>query len=243
MASAAHYQAVLQKVDPLAPAVKALHFALSGCERFDFVPGQFVTLIVPFAELGDQEPGKRSYSLASFADGQPRVELAVTRVDTGVVSRWLHGLSVGARVQAVGPYGLFTLDRPPDADLCFVATGTGIAPFRPMLRRVFEIGTRRRVTLVFGCRHEEDILYRAEFEALERAHENFRFIPTLSRGAADWTGGRGHVQEHVERDFIAPRLTDTEFYICGLKKMVDDVRQRLKRQGWDRKKLHQERYD
>lgn len=235
------FEAVLTRVEVLSPQVKAFHLRLEGLESFHFVPGQFITLKFPLPELGEEN--KRSYSIASFAQGQPRIELAVTRVDTGSVSKWLHSCVLGTRLPGSGPYGVFTLEAPPEASSCFVATGTGITPIRPMLHRVFDMGTTHPVTLVFGCRHVEDILYREEFEAMAREHKNFQFIPTLSQPNGTWTGSRGYVQELVESLFVSGRHTDTEFFVCGLTKMVEDIRLRLKHGGWDRKKVHRELYD
>lgn len=235
------FVAMLERVREIAPTVKSFHFRLDGLDVFDFIPGQFVTLLFPLPELGAEN--KRSYSIASYPDGQPRIELAVTRVDTGVASKWLHDREPGAAIPGSGPYGFFVLDQPPNADLCFVATGTGITPIRPMLRRVFEIGTPHSVTLLFGCRHPGDILYRAEFEALAQQHPNFHFVPTLSQPDSAWSGRTGYVQTHIERDFIASTRTDTQFFVCGLKKMVEDVRGKLRAAGWDRKAIHRELYD
>lgn len=241
MLEARPYVATVIAAERLSPSVRSLRFELSDCPRFDFSPGQFVSLVVPLPELG--QDNVRSYSVASYPDGSNLIEIAVTHVRDGLGSTWLHELAPGTRVDLSGPYGFFTLDRPPGAPACFVATGTGITPIRPMLRRLFEVGTEHEATLIFGVRHEPDILYRAEFEALAGRHPNFRFVPTLSQPPPSWTGAAGRVQAHVERLLIEPRRTDVDVYLCGLRRMVDDVRARLKAAGWDRKKLHQERYD
>ena len=78
---------------------------------------------------------------------------------------------------------------PSDVDL-FVATGTGIAPIRSMLQHVFSLGTERRLTLLFGARYASGLLYRKEFERLASEHQNFVFLPTLSRPDDIWSGRR-----------------------------------------------------
>jgi CDP-4-dehydro-6-deoxyglucose reductase len=99
----------------------------------------------------------------------------------------------------------------------------------------------RRLTLIFGVRYEHSLLYREEFEELERKHPNFRFWPTLSRPEASWTGKTGHVQSHLAAAIGDRR--DVDVYICGLKAMVDDVRAQLKGMGFDRKQIIYEKYD
>ena len=241
MLSARPYVATLVEAERLSPSVRSLCFLLADCDRFDFLPGQFISLVVPLPELG--QDNVRSYSLASYPDGSNRIEIAVTHVRGGPGSTWLHELAPGTCVDLSGPYGFFTLEQPRPAPACFVATGTGITPIRPMLRRMFELGTDHEATLVFGVRHEGDILYRAEFEDLAGRHANFRFVPTLTQPPPPWNGAAGRVQAHVDRLLIEAKRCDVDVYICGLRRMVDDVRARLKMAGWDRKKLHQERYD
>jgi NAD(P)H-flavin reductase len=139
-----------------------------------------------------------------------------------------------------GPFGTF-LFRDPPSDSLLIATGTGIAPFRAMLQARLASNPSQQITLLFGVRHEEGLLYRAEFEALARQHSNFRFWPTLTRPTPDWKGRTGRVQQHLN-EAIGPRR-DIDVYICGLHQMVDEVRAQLRSMGFDRKKMIYEKYD
>jgi CDP-4-dehydro-6-deoxyglucose reductase len=98
-----------------------------------------------------------------------------------------------------------------------------------------------KFTLIFGVRYEHRLLYRAEFEAMAGAHVNFRFWPTLSRPDPGWTGRTGHVQKHLA-EAVGDRR-DLDVFVCGLKAMVDDVRALLKSRGFDRRRIHYEKYD
>jgi CDP-4-dehydro-6-deoxyglucose reductase len=158
----------------------------------------------------------------------------------GTFSPHLFGLNPGDLIPMQPPLGYFTL-RDPLSDSIFVATGTGIAPFRSMFqdRRLWESACA--VTLVFGARYEHGLLYRDEFEALEREHPNFSFRPVLSRPDENWRGRKGHVQPHVLEAIGARR--DIDVYTCGLKAMVDDVRRTLKSLGFERRRIIYEKYD
>lgn len=232
-------QARLLDYRELAPDIRHFVFEVPGAEAFRFVPGQFVSL------SGAIEGKKitRAYSLASRPNGN-RFELCLNRLEDGLFSPYLFSLEPGAEVEMREPLGHFVLRRNP-VDCVFVATGTGIAPFRGMLQDHFPPGKpaadARHITLIFGVRYEANILYRDEFEKLEREHSEFRFWPTLSRGGENWTGRRGHVQEHLFEALGDRR--DLEIYICGLKAMVDDVRAKLKAAGFDRKQIIYEKYD
>jgi CDP-4-dehydro-6-deoxyglucose reductase len=137
------------------------------------------------------------------------------------------------------PLGLFVLRRPP-RDSIFIATGTGIAPFRSIVQAHVNESSPA-FTLLFGVRYESHLLYREEFEEIARRYPQFRFWPTLSRPDAAWKGRQGHVQAHLTEALGERR--DVDFYLCGLREMVDDVRGVLKAQGFDRKQIFYEKYD
>jgi len=106
--------------------------------------------------------------------------------------------------------------------------------------------THLDVTLLYGVRYEEGLLYREEFERLAAEYEKFRFLPTVTRPTSAWQGKTGRVQTHID-EALALRVPDdaltTDVYICGLKEMVDDVRRELKQRGFDRKQIIFEKYD
>jgi NAD(P)H-flavin reductase len=228
-------QARLVESRVIAPDVRHFTFDVPEVEQLPYLPGQFVSFTRDF----DGKNVTRAYSTASAANGN-RFELCLNRVQDGIFSPWLFTLEPGGTVDMKGPLGYFTWKHPM-ADSILVATGTGIAPFRGMLQAYLEAGGNHSVCLVYGVRHEASLLYREEFQAMERAHPNFRFIPTLSRPEETWTGARGHVQSHVLEALGDHR--DVVIYICGLKLMVDDMRARLKELGLDRKRIVFEKYD
>jgi ferredoxin-NADP reductase len=134
--------------------------------------------------------------------------------------------------------------RPPLRDTIFIATGTGIAPFRSMLHWLLADELRhqgKNFWLVFGNRTEKDIYYHDEFLRLSEQCANFHYLPTLSRGAPDWVGLRGYVQEHVPA--VVQGRTGMHAYICGLDKMIKANRELLKSLDWDRKSILYEKYD
>ena len=159
------------------------------------------------------------------------------------MSNFLCDLQEGDVISCQGPFGDFIL-RPPMRDTIFIATGTGIAPFRSMLHWLLADHARhegKQLWLVFGNRTEQDIYYHDEFLQFAREHQNFHYLPTLSRGAPDWQDLRGYVQEHVPQ--IAQGRQDMHAYICGLDKMIKANRELLKSLGWDRKDIRYEKYD
>ncbi len=211
---------------------------------FEFKPGQFVSFT---AEIGGK-PITRAYSLASAPGREEpdnRFELYLNLAPDGLFSHRLFAMSPGDTVQMRPPLGTFVLRQPP-RDSVFIATGTGIAPFRSIVQAHLNASSPR-FTLLFGARYESHLMYRAEFEDLAARFGQFRFWPVLSRPESrgltkpGWTGRTGHVQAHLEEALDGRR--DVDVYLCGLKLMVDDVRARLKAAGFDRKQIFYEKYD
>jgi CDP-4-dehydro-6-deoxyglucose reductase len=219
----------------LAPGIRHFEFEIPGMERFGFVPGQFLSLTSEIA--GD--PITRAYSIASPPEGN-RFALCLNEVEEGRYSPHLFSLKPGDEVDCKGPYGGFVLRRPL-SDSILVATGTGIAPFRSMLRDRLPHEKERRFTLIFGGRYEHSLLYRTEWEAMAAERSNFEFRPALTRPEPAWTGRTGRIQAHV-LEALGDRR-DVDVYICGLKEMVNDLRAKLKETGLDRKRIVYERYD
>ena len=218
----------------LAPLVRHFEFEAADVDRFEFTPGQFVSLKEKFE-------GKeiiRPYSIASAQQGK-RFALCLNLVEQGIFSPHLFSLREGDEVEISPPLGYFTL-RNRDRDILLIATGTGVAPFRSMLlSHLHELETR--VTLLFGTRYEQTLLYGNEFEDLQTRHPHFRFGPTVTRPSPEWKGRTGRVQSHLDEALQANSAVDV--YLCGLKEMVDDVRASLKQRGFDRKQIIFEKYD
>lgn len=200
-----------------------------------FVPGQFLSVT---ATIGEDEI-TRAYSIVSTPGGNG-FALCANLVQEGRLSPWLFSLPPGAEIDFKGPYGAFILRRPV-SDSIFVATGTGIAPFRSMLFSHLDANPDRRFTLIFGVRYEKGLLYDDELTALAETHPNFDYRPTLTRPPEHWAGRTGRVQQHT-LEALGDRR-DVDVYICGLREMVDDMRSKLKEIGLDRKRLIYEKYD
>jgi CDP-4-dehydro-6-deoxyglucose reductase len=240
------FDARLVRCRRLTPGVRELVFERLDGQPMRFEPGQWVNALLPIART-QVEDVKRSYSIASPPDGSSRFELAVTRVPGGPGSTWLHEAEPGVVLPFVGPQGFFTRPAAGGPPSLMIATGTGITPMRSMVRAAVAAGSRAPMWILLGVRHEEDILYRDELQALSREHPFVRFETTLSRPRASWTGRRGWVQAHVRElwDALAAASdAPPHAYVCGLERMVGSVRDLLRKDmGLPRQQVHSERYD
>jgi ferredoxin-NADP reductase len=200
-----------------------------------FVPGQFLSVTAPIGE----DDITRAYSIVSPPDGN-RFALCANLVEEGYLTPFLFSLKTGDEIDFKGPYGAFILRRPV-SDSIFVATGTGIAPFRSILLSQLGAHADHRFTLIFGVRHEYGLLYHDELNELAKAHPNFEYRPTVTRPTEHWNGRVGRVQQPAIEALGDRR--DVDVYICGLREMVDDMRGKLKEIGLDRKRIIYEKYD
>lgn len=233
----------LARARMLSPDVRELGFERVDGAPLEFAPGQWLSLVLSLPE-GE---GRRSYSIASPPDGSATIAIAVTKVEGGPGSGFLHAMPEGAVLRAIGPHGFFTRPRGTRHPSLFVGTGTGVTPLRSMILDALADGDDSPMTLLFGVRRPEDRLYHEELDALAAAHPNLRVAYSLSKPPPSWTGRTGYVQTHVEelwRELEAKGAGAPHAYICGLERMVGSVRDLL-RKGLlvERKQVHSERYD
>jgi ferredoxin--NADP+ reductase len=217
-----------------------------------YLPGQSVGIVPPGIDARTGKPHKhRLFSVASDSDGDygdgQTLSLVIVRhfwdnTQTGerdipgVCSNYLCDIPVGAEVKITGPTGKrFLLPEPLDGrDLIFMATSTGIAPYRAMLKRLFHKNNYPgRVWLYFGTQYEDLLLYNDEFLALT-SRSNFRYITATSRETQNpfpdtvpTPGNRMYVQSRLweNREEMAESLRkpDTLLYVCGIKGMDKGV--------------------
>ena len=230
------YDATVTKIVSLTDTVK--HFVLTYGPEADtnFIAGQFMMVHLE----KDGKPHKKPYSIASSPSLPKSLELCIKLVDGGYVSTWFFGLKEGDVIHTSLPYGVFILREPWQNDLIFVGTGTGVAPLRGMIQRLYEQGCIKDIWLIFGNRYETDVLYENEWRELEKKHKNFHFIPTVSRGK-NWKGETAYVQDIVKKTF-AGRTEGLDFYGCGLVPMCQQLKAALLEMNIPRERIHFEQF-
>jgi len=179
-------------------------------DDFEYLAGQYVGL--------RYRGNSRAYSLAS-SPTRDNVEICVRRVPGGRLSPTLCAdLSVGDEVTLRGPRGDLVLDSPSERDLVFLATGTGVAPFKGMIDYCFDSGEdvvdgrERDVWLFLGAAWADDLPYHGAFREYARERDNFHYVPCLSRESylSDWAGETDYVQhallKHVDDTAVTAGL-------------------------------------
>ena len=231
--------------------VRHLKFDLTG-GNLTYVEGQSIG-IIPEGTDDKGKPHKlRLYSIASTRHGDDvddkTVSLCVRQLEYkhpqtgemvyGVCSTYLTQLQPGADVKITGPVGKeMLLPANPEANVIMMATGTGIAPFRAYLWRMFKDNERAAnpdyqfkgfAWLIFGIPTTPNVLYMQELEELQAKYpDNFRVTYAISREQQNAEGGRMYIQhrvaEHADEIWNMVKDEKTHTYICGLKGMEDGI--------------------
>ena len=231
--------------------VRHIKFDISAGD-LRYLEGQSIGIIPDGTDENGKPHKLRLYSIASTRHGDDlddkSVSLCVRQLvynhpETGeevqgVCSTFLCHMQPGADVQITGPVGKeMLLPEDPDAKVIMMATGTGIAPFRAYLWRMFKEAERKAnpdykfnglAWLIFGIPVSANILYREELEAMAKEFpENFRLTYAISREQKNAEGGKMYIQdrvaEHADELWKLIQEEKTHVYICGLKGMEDGI--------------------
>lgn len=219
------YHALVRKVTLAGDTTRQIELESADGHNFHFQAGQHILLRVA---LG-QQAGTAAFSIASRPQTNGRFDLCIQIEPKDEKYPWFSTLVPGTRIEFSGPFGSFKLRHPPDPYSVFIATGTGIAPLRAMLQQLFHQHPGAAAALFYGARHEEEILYRTEFEKMARTQQGFQFAPTLSQPGAGWTGLTGYVQQHLRHGLA--NKSGVHAYVCGAPRTVDSVRRHLRDLG------------
>jgi ferredoxin--NADP+ reductase len=235
--------------------VRHLTFDISGGD-LRYLEGQSIGIIPPGTDKNGKPEKLRLYSIASTRHGDrvddKTVSLCVRQLEYkhpetgemiyGVCSTHLCNIEVGSEVKITGPVGKeMLLPEDTDANVIMFATGTGIAPFRAYLWRMFKKNEQEAnpdykfkglAWLVFGIPTTPNVLYKEELEEMQTQYpDNFRLTYAISREQKNPEGGRMYIQdrvaEHAQDLWKLIQKENTHTYICGLKGMEGGIDEAL----------------
>jgi ferredoxin-NADP reductase len=235
----AAYEATIECIFAHTPDTRSFFLRLPDGRCLSFKPGQFISLLLPVAG----ETLIRPYSIASSPEEGNLLEICLNLVPGGPGSHYLFARGLGEVLRFTGPWGTFVLDQPPETACVFIADGAGIAPIRPMIRCALASEQRSPLHLLYNAPREGDLLYRQEWEAYARDYRRFTFEPLLSDPLSGWSGLCGPLMEYVERRYVNQDSDRSRhFYICGVGQQVTQLRDLLRRAGYQRRAVQYEKW-
>lgn len=205
-------------------------------EKAPFYAGQYFSF-----KIADKV--NRSYSIAS-APNDENIEFLVELIPNGVGSTFVKNLKVGDSFDALGSLGFLTLEKfniqDLETPLIFIGTGTGIVPLRSMIRHLLlEKKSTRKIDLYFGLRFDNHAYWFEEFAKLASSHSNFTFTPVISKPTENWGGEVGHCQDLLLKK---PVDSSADIYLCGSNRSVDGISSDLIAAGYQKEKIHFEKF-
>ncbi len=211
----------IAELEKLAPDVMRVKLRLPPSTNFSFIPGQYIDVI-------GVNGVRRSYSLANASCPEKLLELHIRAVHGGAMSGyWFNHAKPNDLLRLNGPLGTFFLREVKNADIYFLATGTGIAPVKAMLESLIHIpdGCQpRTLTVLWGGRRPED--FYIDIAAIPGKHY---FIPVISRPIQGWAGAKGYVQDVLQK--TVRDLRNAAIYACGSDNMIHDAKKTMSNAG------------
>ncbi|MFD2245684.1 ferredoxin--NADP reductase [Pontibacter ruber] len=206
-----------------------IHFEHPEKQTIPYKPGQFLTLILPI----EGKEIRRSYSLSS-SPNDTRLSVTVKRVSGGVMSNYLlENVKVGDEIKVMEPLGNFCLecDAAKQRDVVLLGAGSGITPLMSILKTVLQQEPGSRVTLLYGNRNEDTVIFKEQLQQLQQANPDrlkVEYIYSQPNQACDHRGrmNQSIVLKILERLKIA-KSADALYYMCGPEGMMEEVRRAL----------------
>jgi len=214
------FQATVERITDLNYDTREIRLSLPEGQKIHFKAGQYVHFTAP-AYGENPEPVYRAYSISSSPSDTRAVEIIIRLVPGGICTTYMFEiLKEGDTVSINGPYGEFYL-RDADADIIFIAGGSGIAPIKSILHEMKENQNPRKAMFFYGVNTVKDLYHVETMRRLEKDLPNFTYIPSIAKTVMDdvWQGETGLVTEVIGKylkggDRVAG-------YLCGSPGMID----------------------
>ncbi|MGV8871302.1 MAG: 2Fe-2S iron-sulfur cluster-binding protein [Rhodococcus sp. (in: high G+C Gram-positive bacteria)] len=211
---------------------KSIVFCLDESQRsrFDYRPGQFLTVRIP----SDRGAVARCYSLSSSPHTDSDLKITVKRTEDGYGSNWLcDNATEGTTVDVLEPSGTFT-PTSFDGNFLLIAGGSGITPVMSIVKSVLKEGLGT-VTLLYANRDEMSVVFADELSALVATHPDR--ITVLH-----WLQSVQGLPTSASLDgMVAGRAIDSVF-VCGPKPFMKAVRETAFWRALPRSAVHIERF-
>jgi CDP-4-dehydro-6-deoxyglucose reductase, E3 len=232
---ASEFSCTVRALRMLTPTVFELTF--NTAQPLEFKAGQFISVVVPGAGPKGRDL-RRAYSIASAPETLP-IELCVKLVEEGPGTNYLYKLKPGETFRGYAPYGDFVYEPKPGRHVCFVATGTGIAPFRAMIfSSHYKAQPPASVSCLLGVRKQEELLYVEDFAS----YPGMKWVTAVTQPDPGWSGYRGRVTDYLRGLGDDYPWRETDFYLCGNGEMIKEVKEVLGQKGVEKDSIHQEKY-
>jgi ferredoxin-NADP reductase len=180
---------------------------------FDYKPGQFMFVKIRIGKEEAQKP----FSISSSPTEKGFMEFTKKLTDHRFSSA-LKALKAGDWMGIDGPYGKFTFEGEHEK-IAMLSGGVGITPLRSICRYCTDALLDVEITLLYGNRTERDIVFKKEFEEMQKQNKKLKIVFTVDEASEGWNGHTGMINPEMIKETI-PDYGERVFYICGPPGMV-----------------------
>lgn len=225
---------------PETPNVATFSFQGPNEEHFEFLPGQFLTLEIPW------QGGVlyRTFTISSSPSRPLSITITAKAQPNSIGVRWMiDHLRPGMRISAKGPAGSFTSALFPSKKYLFISAGSGITPMMSMVTNMYDAGRNVDVVFVNCARRPSDIIFRERLEHMASRVEGIelRWVVEEKDPFKPWTGYQGTFNQ-LMLGIMAPDYLEREVFCCGPEPFMHAVREALAGLGYDMDSYHQESF-
>ncbi len=234
---------VLKVVKETADA-STVYFAKPSDGSFNYKAGQYLTLKM---NVGG-ESIRRAYSLCTSPYSDTDMAVTVKRVEGGKASNFIHtSLQAGDVLEVFPPMGNFAVVPNPATarHLVLIGGGSGITPLMSILKTILGTEPQSKVSLIYGNRDENSIIFKNELDRLSEAHpDRFRVIHILAQPSSSWIGMTGlplrHVILGIVQNLMSADNLPKSYWMCGPVPMMDEAQAAFGFLGIGREVIHRE---
>lgn len=198
---------------------------------FQYKHGQYLTLKTEI----NGESVRRAYSLCSSPLKDEYITVAVKKVDGGKMSNFLNDqFQEGQVIEVMEPEGRFYTELSPSNKKHYylIGGGSGITPLFSILKSVLIAEPESKITLIYGNRNAESIIFKSELDRLANENPNrFKIIYSLDDAPNGWPGVAGLLNSEKIRSLIIENqneISDCEYFLCGPTGLMDQAKEAFK---------------
>ena len=210
----------VKEVIPRTYNVKSVRLDIGG--KPEFQAGQFLAVT-----LQDDPALKRYLSISSSPTEECYLEFTKKLTNSGF-SRAFNALKAGDSVHIQYPFGKFVLGDP-GAGIAFLSGGIGITPIRSIVKYAVDRNLGTDMVLVYANRSLRDIVFKEDFDAMQRAYPKLKVGHVLCEPAPGFKCIPGLINAQVVRNEVGD-YARRKFYLCGPPEMVAAMEQILTRE-------------
>ncbi len=231
----------LKVVDIIQETLTTKTFRLVSSENNlpPFQAGQYLSLFIEVEGILTSRP----YSISSQPNQIGYYDITVKQVPGGLISNFLlNHVNIGDSLTVSGPQGNFYFNPlVHDENMICIAGGSGITPFMSMIREIVDRGLPRTLSLFYGNRQAEDIIFHEQLTHISGHFDRIRYIPIIEKTSKDYQGQCGLITADLIKE-VAGAFEKATFFLCGPQGMYDFCLPQIEQLGVPPRKIRKELY-